>query len=125
MPDDKYHPTHGLPPDSRPTNVPPEWWSQLDRKDLPEGGGEPGDRRPRWRRRTHDFPDALPATRPGLRWHHWAANIALIVIAVLLLTAGLGGTAPNGIAPVLFLLGILTLVALVAVQVAGGTGHRR
>jgi hypothetical protein len=124
MPDDKYHPTHGLPPESRPTNVPPEWWSQLERRDLPEGGGEPGARHPRFsRKRDHEVP-RVPSPRPAFQWQRWVSTLALIVIAALLLTAGLGGTAPEGIAPVLFLLGILTLVAVVVIQVSGSTRHR-
>lgn len=123
MPDNNYLPTHGHPPDSRPANVPPEWWSQLERTDLPEGGAEAGGRRGRRRRR-----DAETLTVPGggtpLRWQRWVTNVALIVIAVLLLTAGLGGPATEGVAPYLVVLGILTLVVAVIVQVTV-RAHRR
>jgi hypothetical protein len=50
--------------------------------------------------------------------------VALIVIAVLLLTAGLGGPATEGVAPYLVVLGILTLVVAVIVQVTV-RAHRR
>lgn len=127
MPPEDYRPTHGLPPDSRPTNVPPDWWDLLDRKDLPKGGGQ-ADRGPRRRRsREEDIIHGLRAARPpriALRWRLWVTNVALLAIAVLLLAVGLGTAAPKGIAVILLLLGSLALLALVGVQVARGT-HRR
>ena len=127
MPDDDYRPTHGLPPDSRSTNVPPEWWDLLDRNDLPKGGGE-SDRGSRRRRsREEDIIHGLQggsAPRSPLRWRLWVTNVALVVIAVLLLVLGLGSTTPNGLAGVLLLMGIAALLALVGIQVARST-HRR
>jgi hypothetical protein len=127
MPDDDYRPTHGLPPDSRSTNVPPEWWDLLDRNDLPKGGGE-SDRGSRRRRsRDEDIIHGLQggsAPRSPLRWRLWVTNVALVAIAVLLLVLGLGSTTPNGLAGVLLLMGIAALLALVGIQVARST-HRR
>jgi hypothetical protein len=127
MPDDDYRPTHGLPPDSRSTNVPPEWWDLLDRNDLPKGGGE-SDRGSRRRRsREEDIIHGLQggsAPRSPLRWRLWVTNVALVAIAVLLLVLGLGSTTPNGLAGVLLLMGIAALLALVGIQVARST-HRR
>ena len=127
MPDDDYRPTHGLPPDSRSTNVPPEWWDLLDRNDLPKGGGE-SDRGSRRRRsREEDIIHGLQggsAPRSPLRWRLWVTNVALGAIAVLLLVLGLGSTTPNGLAGVLLLMGIAALLALVGIQVARTT-HRR
>jgi hypothetical protein len=127
MPDDDYRPTHGLPPDSRSTNVPPEWWDLLDRNDLPKGGGE-SDRGSRRRRsREEDIIHGLQggsAPRSPLRWRLWVTNVALVAIAVLLLVLGLGSTTPNGLAGVLLLMGIAALLALVGIQVARTT-HRR
>jgi len=117
MPDDDYRPTHGLPPDSRSTNVPPDWWSQLDRNDLPPDGRDPGDGRGHRRGRddaAHALRGRRPA-RPGLSWQRWLINLALIAIAALLLIAGLDAT-PSGAAPILIVLGILILLAAVAVQ---------
>ena len=51
-------------------------------------------------------------------------NVALVVIAALLLAVGLGNTAPNGLGAVLLLMGIAALLALVGIQVARST-HRR
>jgi len=119
MPDDNFRPTHGFPPDSRPTNVPPEWWNHLDRDDLPKGGREAMHR--------HDRGDsgdetvrALRGSRavgraPGLR--RWLTNVALVVIAALLLTIGIDNTAPTGIAAVLIGIAILALGAAAGVQV--------
>ena len=127
MPEDDYRPTHGLPPDSRSTNVPPEWWDLLDRNDLPKGGGE-SDRGSRRRRsREEDIIHGLQggsAPRSPLRWRLWVTNVALVAIAVLLLVLGLGSTTPNGLAGVLLLMGIAALLALVGIQVARST-HRR
>ena len=127
MPDDDYRPTHGLPPDSRSTNVPPEWWDLLDRNDLPKGGGE-SDRGSRRRRsRDEDIIHGLQGgstTGARLRWRLWVTNVALVAIAVLLLVLGLGSTTPNGLAGVLLLMGIAALLALVGIQVARST-HRR
>jgi hypothetical protein len=127
MPDDDYRPTHELPPDSRPTNVPPEWWDLLDRNDLPKGDGEPA-RGPRRRRnREEEMIHGLPggsAPRSALRWRSWVTNVALIAVAVLLLAVGLGTTPSTGAGAILLLLGILALLALVGVQVARRT-HRR
>jgi len=127
MPDDDYRPTHGLPPDSRSTNVPPEWWDLLDRNDLPKGGGE-SDRGSRRRRsREEDIIHGLQGgstTGARLRWRLWVTNVALVVIAALLLAVGLGNTAPNGLGAVLLLMGIAALLALVGIQVARST-HRR
>ena len=127
MPDDDYRPTHGLPPDSRSTNVPPEWWDLLDRNDLPKGGGE-SDRGSRRRRsREEDIIHGLQggsAPRSPLRWRLWVTNVALVAIAVLLLVLGLGSTTPNGLAGVLLLMGSAALRALVGIQVARST-HRR
>ena len=127
MPDDDYRPTHGLPPDSRSTNVPPEWWDLLDRNDLPKGGGE-SDRGSRRRRsREEDIIHGLQGgstPRSPLRWRLWVTNVALVAIAVLLLVLGLGSTTPNGLAGVLLLMGIAALLALVGIQVARST-HRR
>ena len=127
MPPDDYRPTHGLPPDSRPTNVPPDWWDLLDRNDLPKGGGQ-ADRGPR-RRRSRDE-DIIPAQRGArpprmaLRWRLWVTNVALLAIALLMLTLGLGTATPKAIAAILLLVGILALLALVGIQVASST-HRR
>ena len=119
MPDDNFRPTHGLPPDSRPTNVPPEWWSQLDRDDLPKGGREAMHR--------HDRGDpdeqiirALRGRRtaeraPSLR--RWMTNVALVIIAALLLTIGIDNTTPTGIAAALLVISILALGATAGVQV--------
>lgn len=104
--------------------MPPEWWSQLERTDLPDGGGEPGGRRGRRRRRDDDVLSTLGGRTP-LRWQRWVTNVALIAIAVLLLTAGLGGPTTAGMGPVLLLLGILTLVGAVVVQVVIGARRRR
>jgi len=126
MPDDDYRPTHELPADSRPTNVPPEWWDLLDRNDLPKGGGE-SDRGSRRRRsREEDIIHGLQgggAPRSALRWRSWVTNLALITVAVLLLTVGLS-TAAKGSGAILLLSGIVALLALVGIQVARRT-HRR
>jgi len=126
MPDDDYRPTHELPADSRPTNVPPEWWDLLDRNDLPQGGRE-SDRGPRRRRsREEDIIHGLQgggAPRSALRWRSWVTNLALITVAVLLLTVGLS-TAAKGSGAILLLSGIVALLALVGIQVARRT-HRR
>ncbi|MGA3184872.1 MAG: hypothetical protein ABSE52_09780 [Candidatus Dormibacteria bacterium] len=126
MPDDDYRPTHELPADSRPTNVPPEWWDLLDRNDLPRGGRE-SDRGPRRRRsREEDIIHGLQgggAPRSALRWRSWVTNLALITVAVLLLTVGLS-TAAKGSGAILLLSGIVALLALVGIQVARRT-HRR
>jgi len=126
MPDDDYRPTHELPADSRPTNVPPEWWDLLDRNDLPQGGRE-SDRGPRRRRsREEDIIRGLQgggAPRSALRWRSWVTNLALITVAVLLLTVGLS-TAAKGSGAILLLSGIVALLALVGIQVARRT-HRR
>ena len=127
MPEDDYRPTHELPADSRPTNEPPEWWDLLDRNDLPKGGGE-SDRGSRRRRsREEDIIHGLQGgstTGARLRWRLWVTNVALVVIAALLLAVGLGNTAPNGLGAVLLLMGIAALLALVGIQVARST-HRR
>ena len=127
MPDDDYRPTHGLSPDSRSTNVPPEWWDLLDRNDLPKGGGE-SDRGSRRRRsREEDIIHGLQggsAPRSPLRWRLWVTNVALVAIAALLLAVGLGSTTPNGLGPILLLMGIAALLALMGIQVARTT-HRR
>jgi hypothetical protein len=127
MPDDDYRPTHELPADSRPTNVPPEWWDLLDRNDLPRGGRDT-DRGPRRRRsRDEDIIHGLQgerAPRPPLRWRSWATNVALIAVAVLLLTAGLSTSAPKGIAAILLLAGVVALLALAGIQVARRTRRR-
>jgi hypothetical protein len=121
MPDDDYRPTHGLPPDSRPTNVPPDWWDLLDRNDLPKGGGE-RDRGPRHRgSRDEDIiraPRVRRASRPAPGWRLWMTNVALLVVAVLLLTVGLASATPQGIAAILLTSGILVLLALVSIQLA-------
>jgi uncharacterized membrane protein YtjA (UPF0391 family) len=117
MPDDDYRPTHGLPPDSRSTNVPPDWWPLLDRNDLPPGGGEPGGGRGHGRGRA-DAAHALRGRRPAgprLTWQRWLLNVALIALAALLLIGGLDAT-PSWAAPILIVLGIVTLVAAVGVQ---------
>ena len=51
-------------------------------------------------------------------------NVALVAIAALLLAVGLGNTNPNGLGPILLLMGIAALLALVGIQVARST-HRR
>ena len=117
MPDDDYRPTHGLPPDSRSTNVPPEWWSELGRDDLPPGGGVPGDGRAHRRGRdetAHAAGTRRPA-RTASSWRRWFLNLALIAIAVVLLITGLDAT-PSGAAVILIVLGILILLAAVGVQ---------
>jgi hypothetical protein len=127
MPDDDYRPTHGLPPDSRSTNVPPEWWDLLDRNDLPKGGGEPDRGARRRRSREEDIIHGLQGgrtPRSPLRWRLWRTNVALIAIAVLLLAVGLGTSTPKGLAAILLLIGIAVLLALVGMQVARRT-HRR
>lgn len=121
MPDDDYRPTHGLPPDSRSTNVPPDWWAQLDRDDLPPGGGDQGEGR--GHRRADHALRGHRLTRPGPSWQRWLLNLALIALAAVLLIAGTDAT-PSGAAPILIVLGILTLLAAVAVQ-AVRARHRR
>lgn len=124
MPDDDYRPTHGLPPDSRSTNVPPAWWSQLNRDDLPAGGGDPVEGRGHRRGRdetAHAVHDRGPA-RPAASWRRWLVNLALIAIAALLMIAGASETT-SGAAAMLIVLGIVTLVAAAAVQVVRGR-HR-
>jgi len=117
MPDDDYRPTHGLPPDSRSTNVPPDWWSQLGRDDLPTGGRDPGD----GRGHRHSREDTAPAVhgrrpaRPAPSWRRWLINLALLGIAALLLITGLD-TPSGGTGTLLIVLGILTLLAAVGAQ---------
>jgi hypothetical protein len=128
MPDDNYRPTHGLPPDSRPTNVPPEWWSLLDRNDLPKGGGELDDGRSHRRGRDEDIIHALRgrhAPHRAPRRYAWVTNLALLAIAALLLVAGLGNTTPKGIALILIVVGVLTLLTAVVIQVARAALRRR
>jgi hypothetical protein len=108
--------------------VPPEWWSLLDRNDLPEGSGDPDDSHPHRRSRDEDVTRALRghhAARPEPRWHQWVTNSALIAIAALLLTVGLGTTTPKGISVILLLVGILTLLVIAGIQVADGIHRRR
>ena len=45
-------------------------------------------------------------------------NVALLVVAVLLLTVGLASATPQGIAAILLTSGILVLLALVSIQLA-------
>jgi hypothetical protein len=60
----------------------------------------------------------------ALRWRLWVTNGALLAIALLMLTLGLGTATPKAIAAILLLVGILALLALVGIQVARST-HRR
>jgi uncharacterized membrane protein YtjA (UPF0391 family) len=124
MPDDDYRPTHGLPPDSRSTNVPPAWWSQLNRDDLPPGGGDPDDGRGHRRGRDEvaHAPDGRRPDRAAASWQRWLVNLALIAIAALLLIAGASETT-SGAAAILIVLGIVTLLVAAAVQVVRGR-HR-
>jgi hypothetical protein len=53
------------------------------------------------------------------------ANVALIVIAVVLLAVGLGTATPKAVAAILLLMGILALLALAVIQVARSAHRRR
>ena len=129
MPDDNYRSTHGLPPDSRPTNVPPDWWSLLERDDLPEGqadlnrGASEG-----WGR------EEIPGRTVWGRGHYWRArphwrvliaNISLMLLASLLLVVGIGYTNPKGVAAVLLGCAVLALLVVMGVQVARRIGRHR
>ena len=127
MPDDNFRPTHGPPPDSRPTNVPPRWWSLLESDDLPGdlGDAEPG----RANRRAHN--DLPLRSLHGRGWPHapggwraWAINLALMAVAAALLVVGLGYTTPRGVTAILLLFGVLTLLAVVGVQIVRRTNRR-
>jgi hypothetical protein len=125
MPDDDYRPSHGPSPDSRPTNVPPEWWSQLDRGDLPTGGGVPDRGHARVAEGEAEIIRALRGRRgagPGAGWHRWITSLALTAIAVLLIVLWLGDATLKGIAAVLLLVGIVTLLA---VRVSISRANRR
>jgi hypothetical protein len=52
-------------------------------------------------------------------------SVALMVVAALLLSVGLGTAMPPGIAPILLLTGGLALLALVGIQVSRGMRRRR
>ena len=128
MPDQNYRPTHGLPPDSRPANVPPEWWALLNRNDLPKGGGDPDDIRAHRGSRDDDIIHALRgqrSARPRAGWPRSATTAALLVIAALLLIIGVGPASSNGGAVVLIVVGLLILMAALALQVARVTLRRR
>lgn len=127
MPDDNFRSSHGPPPESRPTNVPPRWWSLLESDELPDdlGDADPG-RADRWTR--HDIP---LRSLPGRGWPHaprgwraWVINVTLMAIAAVLLVLGLGYTTPRGVAAILLLFGVLTLLAVVGVQIVRRTNRR-
>jgi len=128
MPDDNYRPTHGLSPDSRPTNVPPEWWSLLERDDLPEGqsdlshttagwSGEEAPSRPPWGHRHY--------WRARPQWRVLMVNISLMLMASALLVVGIGYTSPSGAGAILLGCAILALLVAMGVQVARRMGRRR
>jgi hypothetical protein len=122
MPDDNFRPTHGLPPDSRPTNTPPAWWALLDRVDLPDsreetlsGSGN------RWRSQ----PSQAGSGRAGRRrWHIVAINLAVVLAAGLLIVLGLSVAAPGATAATLLVCGMVALLSLVGVGVARRIGRR-
>lgn len=128
MPDDNFRSTHGLPPDSRPTNVPPKWWSQLDREDLPEGQADINQRAAnRWNRE-----DAFGRELRGRRHPRWlsgwrrtlVANLTVLLVATILLIVSVAYTSPPGLAAVLLVCGVLALLALLGVNIARRVGRR-
>jgi hypothetical protein len=51
-------------------------------------------------------------------------NVALLVVAALLLAVGLAPATPKGIAAILLTMGVLVLLALVGIQVTRSTQRR-
>jgi VIT1/CCC1 family predicted Fe2+/Mn2+ transporter len=114
MPDDDLRPTHGPPPDSRPTNTPPAWWPQLERQDLPAGGA------PRGRRRVHRGGPDQPRRR---RWSAILVNLTALAVAALLVVVAVVLTAPRATTAVLLACVALGLLALLGVQIARRVGR--
>ena len=122
MSDDNLRSTHGPPPDPRRINFPPSWWSSLVRDDLPDDHGNPSARsQSNWL--VND--ELIESLRdiPGIReqvpsrWRAWLINAAVIMVAALLLTVGLGYTSPRGVAAVALIFGLPILLVVVAVNV--------
>jgi hypothetical protein len=121
MPDENFRPTHGLPPDSRPTNVPPPWWSLLNREDLPTGQADAEySTANRWSREQGPRGELLGRRRARAPrgWRMLLVNVTVLVSAVLLVVVGVAVTAPRGVAAVLLVTGMLALLAVLGVNIA-------
>ena len=127
MPDDNFRPTHGVPPDSRPTNVPPEWWSLLDRDDLPRGMGDLGPSGgARWMRtpRLH-LPRWQRLHGGGLRlWRPLVVGVLLLAMAAMLLAIGIAYQSPEGIPAIVLGCGVVALTALLGIRLVRSLGRR-
>ncbi|HYA00545.1 MAG TPA: hypothetical protein VEK76_09370 [Candidatus Binatia bacterium] len=127
MPDEDFRPTHEIPHESRPTNLPPAWWAALARDDLPEGPVDPAAvTANRWTRGDERGRTDPGRGRPGRRprWQAWLFNLALVALAALLLAFGVGLTTPRAIAAVLLVLGVLALLALAGIHIARRVSRR-
>jgi hypothetical protein len=123
MPDDNFRPTHGLPPEPRPTNTPPAWWSQLERVDLPDSSAETSSSGGnRWR------PDTARGrrTRPGAKrgWQAVAINLAVFLAAVVLIGLGMSIAGSGATGATLIICGMVALLAAIGVAVARRIGRR-
>ena len=56
-------------------------------------------------------------------WRAWVINLTLMAVAAVMLVLGLGYTTPRGIAAILLLFGVLSLLAVVGVEIVRRT-HR-
>ncbi len=122
MPDDNFRPTHGLPPESRPTNTPPAWWALLDRVDLPDSIEEmQSSAGNRWRQEAARGRTRRPRT--GRRWHTIVVNLAVLLAAALLIVLGLGVAAPGATAATLLVCGMVALLGLIGVGIARRIGR--
>ena len=97
MSDDSTRSSHGVSPDPHGINVPPSWWGELWRDDLPHGQAPPPPAHGRslrggspegWSQPLRDVPgvgENVPSSKRA-----WTINAAFLVLAALALVAGLG-----------------------------------
>jgi hypothetical protein len=119
MSDDPPRSASGQQSDPRPMAGAPAWWGALGRKDLPLDGEDtppPVRLAPPAHTPVLDVPRSR---RPALRWRTWAFNLAVLLIAVVIVCVGIGVLSLSMFLTVALLFGVpLALAALTATVVA-------
>ncbi len=121
MSDDPPRPVSGQQSDPRPAAGAPAWWAALGRPDLPLDTDTADDRTPaplRMAPPAHTPLVAGPAPRT-IRWRAWALNLAVLLIAVLIICVGVGVVSLSAFLTAALLFGVpLSVAAITATVVA-------
>ena len=108
------------PSGQRRGNGAPAWWSALDRSDLPDDGRKRAKQRRWYEEDAEEQPLRKVSGMEGMpsRRRAWLINLAVILVAALMIMLGVGARLPDGALVVGLLFGVPLVLVVITTMIA-------